>query len=131
MWQVGLMLLILTMAFTVLLGMHKGPISIIFFIGFSLFAVLYYFYSTYISARLNSSGKWYLTALDFILCAGVFTLFNLLMDYTIDFGPKLPGWTLFIHMGVGITLYIAGHILFEKHAVKIARENHWDISTLG
>lgn len=129
-WQVGLMLSIVTAIYTFLFGMHKNPISLIFLIGFSLFAVLYYFYGTYISDRLNFSGKWYLTVLDFILLIGVFTLFHLIMDYTRDFGLLLPGYTLFILLGIGIALYIAGRILFEKRAAKIARENHWDINSL-
>lgn len=130
MWQVGLMLSIVTAIYTFLFGMHKSPISIIFLIGFSLFAVLYYFYSTYISARLSLSGKWYLNVLDFILWIGIFTLFHLIMDYTMDFGLLLSGYTLFILMGLGIALYIAGRILFEKHTAKTAQANHWDISSL-
>lgn len=131
MWQVGFMLSLMSALLIVIAGMHKEPVSFALLSIYTVIAVVYYLLHTYIFDRFSLHNNWYEEVLEFGLFIALYTAIDYIMTAAGAWGPKLPGYTMFILLAIGIALYVAGRTLFEKQAVKTAEDNHWDITSLG
>lgn len=129
-WQIGMALAIMGTMWGFFYGIALDNISAISIVSMLLYFMLLLFYDIFFRYRFVLEKNKKKT-----ICDGIFFLVFVVVLYGVNIVPKryqglfmLPGWSLWVILGIRIVLYVVGKILFLRYMDKVAEIYHWDFS---